>query len=133
MEEELSSSLAQLNLQEVTEVTKRHDCVEKREVLREPSVDREEQNGLMELHHHEEEQKINGYCKGKRDNATLAVEEEQRTGQYSADSSGDLKGERISDKLAGISEEEESGDEVLEWRIGDVFSGLNNDSSKNHS
>ena len=133
MEEELSSSLAQLNLQDETEVTKRHDYAEKREGLREPSVDRGEQNGLTELHHHEEKRKINS--KGKRDKAVLAEEEDGgqlRTGQVS---SGDLKGERTSDKLAGISEEEEeeSADEVPEWRISDVFSGLNNDSPKNHS
>ena len=136
IEEQLCSSLAQLNLQdgsEETEVTKRHDCAEKREGLREPSVDRGEQNSVAEVHHHEEKRKINGYCKGKRDEATLA---EERTGQYSADSSGELKEERTRDKLAGISEEleeEESADEVLEWRISDVFSGLNNDSPKNHS
>ena len=138
MEEELCSSLAQLNLQdgsEETEVTKRHDYAEKREGLREPSVDIGEQNGLTELHQHQEKQKINGYCKGKRDKATLVEEEEQRTGQYSADFSGDLKGERTSDKLAVISgeKEEESANELLEWRISDVFSGLNNDSPKNHS
>lgn len=137
MEEELCSSLAQLNLQdgyEETEVTKRQDCAEKREGLREPSVDRGEQNCLTEFHHHEEKRKINS--KGKRDEATLAEEGgQQRTGQYSAVSSGDLKGKRTSDKLAGISEEkeEESADEVPEWRISDVFSGLNNDSPKNHS
>ena len=136
MEEELCSSLAQLNLQdgyEETEVTKRQDCAEKREGLREPSVDRGEQNCLTEFHHHEEKRKIDS--KGKRDKAILAEEEEDgqlRTGQVS---SGDLKGERTSDKLAGISEEEEeeSADEVPEWRISDVFSGLNNDSPKNHS
>ena len=140
MEEELCSSLAQLNLQDgykETDVTKRHDCAEKREGLREPSVDRGERNGVTEFHHHEEKRKINGYCKGKRDEATLEEKEEQRTDQYSADSSGDLKGERTSDKLAGIleEEEEESGNEVLEWRISDVFNGLNNDSvtPKNHS
>ena len=139
MEEELCSSLAQLNLQdgsEETDVTKRHDCAEKREGLGEPSVDRGEQNGLTEFHHHEEERKISS--KGKTDEAPLAEQEEdgqQRTGQYSAVSSGDLKGERTSDKLAGISEEkdEESADEVLEWSISDMFSGLNNDSPKNHS
>ena len=136
MEEELSSSLAQLNLQDETEVTKRHDYAEKREGLREPSVDRGEQNGLTEFHHHEEKQNIDS--KGKRDEATLAEEEggQQRTGQYSAVSSGGMKGERTSAKLTGISEEkeeEESGDEVPEWRLSDVFSGLNNDSPKNHS
>ena len=115
---------------EETVVTKRHDCAEKRG-LRELSVDRGEQNGLTKIHHHEEKQEINN--KGKRGQAKLA-EEEQRTSQYLANSSGDLKGERTSDKLAGISEEEEeeSGDKVLEWRISDVFSGLNNDSPKNH-
>ena len=134
MEEQLCSSLAQLSLQdgsEETEVTKRHDCAEKIEDLREPSVNRGEQNGLTEL---EGKLKINS--KGKRDKATLA-EEEQRTDQYSADSSGEMKEERTSNKLAGIleEEEEESGDEVLEWRISDVFNGLNNDSvtPKNHS
>ena len=138
-EEELSSSLAQLNLQErggslqeETQITKRRDCVQKSEGLREPSVDSGEQR-LSAPHRHEEKQNIEvANSEGRRDKDVLVVEEdgERRTEQYS---SGDLKGKRTSNKLAAISEEkEESDDEVLEWRISDVFSGLDNESPKNH-
>jgi hypothetical protein len=138
LEEELSSSLAQLNLQdesEETEFTTRHDCVGKSEGLRELSVDKEEQNRLTKFHHLEEKRKTDVVnSKGKRDKAG-EEDSEWRSDQYSAISSGDLKGKRTCDKLAGISEEkeEETDDGVLEWRISDAFSGLSNDSPRNHT
>jgi hypothetical protein len=139
MGEELCSSLAQLNIRdgsEETKFTKRRDCAEKDEGLRESSVDRGEQN-LTEF---EEKRKIEIIdSKRKRDNTKVIEKEghsERRSDQYLVVSSDDLKGKRTSDKLAGISEEKEreteSDDKVLEWRISDVFSGLNNDSLKNH-
>ena len=132
LEEELSSSLAQLNLregsgsvQEETQFTKRHDYIQKSEGLREPIVDSGKQRSTG-VHHYEEKQKIEvANSEGKRDNGIVEDDHVQRTEQYSSGLNG-------SEKLMVISEEEEETDkEVLEWRISDVFSGLDNDSPKN--
>ena len=92
------------------------------------------EQSVTELQQHEERRSyekteaINNMVK-RNYNVAAEEDEEQRTEQYS---SGGLKGKRTSDKLAAISEEKgESDDEVLEWRVGDVFSGLDNDLSKN--
>ena len=80
-------------LQEETQFTKRYDCVQKSEGLREPSVDSGEPR-LTGFHHHDEKQKIEvASSEGKRDKDVLVVEEDGgwRTEQYS---SGGLKGKR---------------------------------------
>ena len=85
---------------------------------------------MTELHQHEErrsnEKTEAATSKGKRNHDVAEEDSEQRTEQYSS-------GKRTSDKLAVISEEEgELDDEALEWSVSDVFSGLDNDSPKNH-
>lgn len=138
--------MAQLNLEEgygtleeAHLTQRRHDCAQKRENLREPNVDNGGQTEqLTEFHHCEEKQRIEiANREGKRDSKGVPVVGEGgnwRTEQSSS-GHGDLKGKRkASDKLAGIpgEKEEESDSEVLEWRISDVFSGLDSESRKNH-
>ena len=138
-EEELCSSLAQLNLQkegsgapEETQFTKRHDCVQKSEDQGDSSIDRDEQNErLTGLHHHKEKQgtDISNSDGGSKGMLIPVIKEDGEC--ESSVVSGDLEGMRTSDRLAEEKGREvESGDEVLEWRISDVFSGLDNESPK---
>ena len=128
MEEELSSSLAQLKLQgphEEMQFTKRHDGVQKNDG--EPSVVASStRQKLVKLHQHEErglKEMTDG--RGRRDNGIVQENDEQ---------SSSLEGERTTDKLAASSEEDEeeldNEFKVLKWRISDVFSGLDNVSPK---